>query len=148
MNTYPLTLLYDESCPMCRLEIDNLKARNDKQLLQFVDASAPDFDASPYGIPQEELMRVIYAVKPDGSTVTGVEVLRLAYGAVGLGWLAAPTGWPVLKPVFDRLYLGVAGNRYRLSRLLGPLIIQVRAHRVAQKMRECKNGNCSSGVAQ
>ena len=30
----------------------------------------------------------------------GMAVFRLAYRAVGLGWLVAPTGWPLLRPLF------------------------------------------------
>jgi DCC1-like thiol-disulfide oxidoreductase len=51
MDTYPLTVLYEETCPLCKLEIDNLRARDAKGLLRFVDVSAPDFDPLPYGVP-------------------------------------------------------------------------------------------------
>jgi hypothetical protein len=42
-------------------EIDNLRARNEKNLLRFVDISGKDFDTRTYGIPQAELMRIIHA---------------------------------------------------------------------------------------
>ena len=38
---FPLTLLYDGACPVCNLEMDNLKARNTAGLLKFVDISVP-----------------------------------------------------------------------------------------------------------
>ena len=49
----------------------------------------------------------------------GRAVVRQAYRAVGLGWILAPTGWPVLRPVFDWLYLGFARYRVRLGRAFG-----------------------------
>jgi predicted DCC family thiol-disulfide oxidoreductase YuxK len=33
-----------------------------------------------------------------------VEVFRQAYGLVGLGWLYAPSRWPLLRPLVDALY--------------------------------------------
>lgn len=41
---YPLTLLFDGACPVCMLEMDNLKARNQDGLLVFVDIANPQFD--------------------------------------------------------------------------------------------------------
>lgn len=43
MSTYPLTIYYDASCPLCHAEMHNLMLRNSQGLLQFVDASPVDF---------------------------------------------------------------------------------------------------------
>ena len=142
MSIYPLTLFYDESCPICKLEMDNLKNRNTAGLLKFIDASVSDFDSSIYGVTQAEMMRVIYAMQADGSMVQGAAALRLAYQAVGLGWLTAATGWPLLKPVFDRVYLLLASNRYRLSGRMAGLIIYIAAKRAEKRSRACKDGAC------
>jgi predicted DCC family thiol-disulfide oxidoreductase YuxK len=146
MNNYPLTLLYDESCPLCKLEIENLKARNDQDLLRFIDVSAVDFDDSQYPAKKKEMMEIIHAVRPDGSFAKGVEVFRLAYGAVGLGWITAPTGLPVLKPLFDWAYIHVARNRYRLSNRFSGFLFKIAADRAAKRALRnsqiCKNGSC------
>ncbi len=47
-----------------------------------------------------------------------MSVFRATYKAVGLGWLLAPTGWPVLKPLFDGLYRLFAKYRAPLARLV------------------------------
>lgn len=143
MSTYPLTVLYEEACPLCKLEMDNLKVRDSKRLLYFVDVSAADFDATTYGIPLQDLLTAIHAVKADGSIVKGVEVFRLAYGAVGLGWLTRPTGWPVLKPLFDRAYMHLARNRHRISRHLAWLLFGLAAKRAEKRSRACQAGRCS-----
>ncbi len=142
MNTYPLTLLYDEACPLCRLEMDNLKSRNAKGLLRFVDISAADFDPAPYGVSLADMRASIHAVKADGEMVKGVAVFRLAYAAVGLGWITAPTGWPGLRPWFDRAYAWFARNRYDVSDKFEWLLQAIAARRTAQRVRACKSGNC------
>ena len=40
-----------------------------------------------------------------------VEVFRRAYGAVGWGWLVAPTTWPLLRGIADAAYRVFARNR-------------------------------------
>lgn len=81
----------------------------------MVDIAAPEFDAGRYGRTHEEVMGEIHGVLPTGALVTGMEVFRRAYRAVGLGWLLAPTGWPILRPMFDALYRWFARNRLRLT---------------------------------
>jgi predicted DCC family thiol-disulfide oxidoreductase YuxK len=81
-----------------------------------VDIADPSFDPSVYGRSLEQLMGTIHGVGPDGVLVSGVEVFRRAYAAVGLGWLLAPTGWPVLRPLFDLAYRAFARVRPMLSR--------------------------------
>lgn len=155
-NNYPLTLLYDGACPVCNLEMDNLKHRNTEGLLAFIDISLPEFDALPYGATLAEMNGLIHAVRPDGSLVVGVEVFRLAYGAVGLGHLTGPTAWPGLKPLVDAAYAVFARNRYGFSRASMPLLSALRSARAARRRAgveaaaqgaltsaaACRNGQC------
>ena len=114
-NAYPLTLLYDGACPICRAEMDRLAARDSLRRLVFVDISEPGFDASRYGATLPDMQRLIHAVRADGTLAVGFDVLRLAYSAVGLGFLFAPAALPGLKPWFERAYAVFARNRYRVS---------------------------------
>ncbi len=141
-SNFPLTLLYDGACPVCNLEMDNLKARNTAGMLQFVDIAAPFFDSAPYGTSLKAMNGLIHAVRPDGSLVIGTEVFRLAYGAVGLGHWAAPTGWPLLKPVFDAAYKVFARNRYGISRAVGPVLTRIAALRANKRSQACAQGAC------
>jgi predicted DCC family thiol-disulfide oxidoreductase YuxK len=143
-HNYPLTLLYDGACPVCNLEMDNLKARNTEGLLQFVDISVPFFDTAPYGATLEEMNGLIHAQRPDGTLVVGVEVFRLAYGAVGLGHLTAPTGWPLIKPLVDAAYAMFTRNRYATSRLAMPLITRISAVRAAKRSQACTQDRCNT----
>jgi len=108
-------MLYDGDCPLCVREVRMLRALNRKGRLALVDIAAPGFEPAVYGRTMAELMGHIHGVLPSGELVTGVEVFRRAYGAVGLGFLLAPTGWPLLRPLFDRAYAWFAANRLRLT---------------------------------
>jgi predicted DCC family thiol-disulfide oxidoreductase YuxK len=140
---YPLTLLYDAGCPVCSLEMDHLRERNHAGALRFVDIAAPGFDPAPYGVTLAALNAEIHGVRPDGSLIRGVPVLRLAYTAAGLGWVVRPTGWAPLQPMFDALYCVFARNRQPISRVAAPLIDAVRAQRARRavaRMSECSAG--------
>ncbi len=155
-TTFPLNLLYDGACPVCNLEMDNLKARNSQGLLAFTDISQPGFDPRPLGASLADMSGLIHAVRPDGSLVVGVEVFRLAYGAVGLGHFAAPTAWPLLKPLVDTAYASFARHRYPISKALMPLLEALRSARAAGRAKQldaaakaaadrasaCEQGHC------
>ncbi len=110
-----VTLLYDAACPLCSREARLLQRFNTEGNLLFEDISAPGFNPARYDLTQEEVMGHIHAILPDGQAVTGLEAFRQCYAAVGLGFLLAPTSWPMLRPVFDRGYEWFARNRLKLT---------------------------------
>ena len=144
-NDYPLTLLYDGACPICRLEMDRLAELDGLRRLAFVDVAAPGFDAGKYGAKLEDMQRLIHAVRPDGTLVVGVEVFRLAYGAVGWGLLFAPTALPGISTLAERAYAVFARNRYRVSALLQPLLARMAAGQAARRTANaCAGDVCES----
>ena len=112
-------MLYDGKCPICRHEIEWLRAKNKQGKLGLLDITSEDFNPENYGISFAELMAEIHGVYPDGRLVKGIEVFCASYQAVGLGWLVAPMQWRLLRPMFDFLYSLFAKHRLRLGRLLG-----------------------------
>ncbi|MBK8337194.1 MAG: DUF393 domain-containing protein [Sterolibacteriaceae bacterium] len=48
-DIYPLTLLYDGDCAICRFEVASLERRDTLRRLRFVDIAAPGFDAGRWG---------------------------------------------------------------------------------------------------
>src|SRR4051812_10776619 len=113
-NDLPLTVFYDATCPVCALEMDSLRRRDRCDRLTLVDMSAPAFDARRYGIRHDELDAAIHALRADGTVLRGMDVLRDAYGAAGLGWVLRATRWPLLKPAFDAAYRGFARHRHAI----------------------------------
>ncbi len=128
---YPLTVYYDRSCPLCRDEMHFLAARGGPDRIHLVDASAPDF-VNDTGVASDVLMTRIYGRRADGTLISGMSLLREVYAAANLGWVLQATGLPVLRPLFDRLYVFVANNRYRLPAWA--------SHRLF------KHGSCHNGV--
>ncbi|MCP9838567.1 DUF393 domain-containing protein [Cyanobium sp. N.Huapi 1H5] len=101
-----LTLLFDGGCPLCLREVNTLRRRDQGVgRLAFVDVNDPAYDPARHGgITYAEAMGRMHALRSDGEVIRDVEVFRQAYGLVGLGWLYAPTGWPLLRPLVEALY--------------------------------------------
>jgi len=113
-GSWEIRILYDGECPLCSREIRFLERRDrESGRIQLEDISRADFDPDTYGLDARQVMARIHGVLPDGSVVEGVEVFRRAYAAVGLGWLLAPTRWPVLRRLADLAYRVFARNRLR-----------------------------------
>ena len=114
-----LLLLYDGACPICSLEMRRLAGLDRKKRLHYADIAAPGFDATRYGTTLQAMMGRMHAVAPDGRLLIGMDAIRAAYAAVGLGWVLSATRWPLLRKLADRYYLAFARNRYAISRRLG-----------------------------
>lgn len=115
-EAWSVKVLYDGECPLCAREIEMLRRLDrGRGRIAFEDIAAPDFDAGRYGLDQAAVMSRIHGVLPDGRIIEGVEVFRRLYAGVGLGWLVAPTRWPLLRPAFDAAYRWFARNRLRLT---------------------------------
>lgn len=113
-----MTLYIDGACGMCSREA-NLMVRLDqgRGYIAFDDINRPDFDPASLGRSAHDVHTRIHAKLDDGRVIEGLEVFRRAYALIGRGWLLAPTGWPILRPIFDALYRLFARHRRRISRL-------------------------------
>ena len=109
-----------------------MQRRDQRGQLAFEDISKPGFDAAGYGLTQTQVMGVMHGIYPDGRIITKIEVFRQAYRLIGLGWLLAPTGWPVLRTLSNWGYELFARYRVPLGRLLG--------------VRPCENDSCTVGA--
>lgn len=134
---YPLTLYFDGSCPLCQREMNFLVARDHRCRLRLIDVSRCDF-ANDTGLPKARLMARMHARRGDGALVDGIEVFRLAYEAVGLGWLVRPLAWPIMAPALDRLYMLVARHRNRVPQWCSALLF---GH--ASRRGDCRAGRCT-----
>lgn len=111
--TAPVTILADGRCGLCRRHAA-LLARLDRGRGRVVILDAHEADLAPFACSPDEALRHLHARLPDGRVVTGMEAIRRAFDALGWGWLVAPTGWPVLRAGFDRLYELLARHRAKL----------------------------------
>ena len=112
-NGNNLLLLYDGQCRFCRRKIRMLRKLDRHNRLIFCDLRSGLPADIPLNLPLEELEKQIHAVLPDGTVAAGMEAVRSVFRRIGLGWLTAPTGWPVLRFIADAAYRFIARNRHR-----------------------------------
>lgn len=118
--TYPLTIFYDRSCPLCAEELHAIRDYDHDDRLRLLDCSPPGFyndAAAEAGVSAFDLMHQIHARDAAGRWYRGIDVFVIAYRAAGIEALARLWAWPRLRPVWDRVYMWVARNRHWLSRL-------------------------------
>lgn len=105
-----LTILYDGGCPLCRREVTFLEQRDrlrhgDQPSLAFVDVDRADYNPALYqGITYRQAMGRIHGLEAGGAVLCDLAVFRRAYELIGLGWLYAPTLWPVLGFLAEAAY--------------------------------------------
>jgi predicted DCC family thiol-disulfide oxidoreductase YuxK len=130
--TWTITLLYDGLCPLCVREVNGLRRRDaDRGLVAFVDVAEDCYDPADHGgVSFEAAMGTIHGVLADGSVVVGVEVFRLVYEALGLGWVYAITRVPIVGRAADWIY-GLWADR-RLALTGRPGLAQLVAEREAR----------------
>ena len=117
MEELPATrILYDGDCPICCRKIAFFKKHDTQKKLRYTNIRNADLSFFNLPVSRADLEKQIHAILPDGTLINRMEVIRAAYKAIGLGWLSAPTGWPILRALFDALYGFVAKNRLTISR--------------------------------
>ena len=111
------TLLFDGGCPLCLREVNFLDSRNTLKNISFVDINSPDYQPDLYsGISYREAMGRIHAINHSGEILKDVAVFREAYRIIGLGWIYAPTNWPILGLLTDQFYKVWAKWRLPITR--------------------------------
>jgi len=132
---WKIKLLYDGDCPLCMREVNFLQKKDaGRGLVKFVDIADKNYDPAEHaGIDFETAMGRIHAVMADGTVVKNVEVFRRIYGILGIGWLYAPTKWPLIGPIVDKLYDIWADWRLQVTGRpsLQTLVAQRQAHQAS-----------------
>lgn len=109
--TWEFEAFYDGGCPLCVREIGMLRRWDRRQKIKFTDIQAPDFSAADVGKSFEDLMTRMHGRLPDGTWVTGVEVFRRMYAAVGFRPLVWISRCPGISHLMDAGYWLFARNR-------------------------------------
>ncbi len=107
----PFEVFFDGDCPLCVREIAMLKRLDRRKAIQFTDITSIDFSVGSIGKDYETLMGSIHGKMADGSWVSGVEVFRQLYSAVGLAPVVAATRLPGVAWMLDQAYGVFARNR-------------------------------------
>ena len=117
MTQAKLTLLFDGGCPLCLREVKFLRSRDTLENISFINIDSPNYQPDLYsGISYKEAMGRIHAINESGEILKDVAVFREAYRLIGLGWIYAPTSWPILGSLIDQVYKLWAQWRLPLTR--------------------------------
>lgn len=113
--TYDIEMFFDGDCPLCVRETNVLRKMDRRGRIKFTDIAAPEFKADEHGKTFDELMEKMHGRLADGTWVTGVEVFRRLYSAVGFGRVMWLTRVPGVSHALDLGYRIFAANRLRLT---------------------------------
>lgn len=144
-DRWVINLLYDGDCHVCMKQVEFLTKRMDETpeyagLVRLTNLADPGYDpAECGGIAFEDGMRHIHAVTRDGEVVTGMDVFRRVYAAIGMEWVYTLTKLPFMGSTFDWLYDVWAEHRLHLTGR-EDVIEKVRQHQ--QKIEELSNTEC------
>ena len=114
-STWEIEVFFDGECPLCVREIKMLQRMDRKKRIVFTDIADSAFEPSDVGRDIKTLMAEIHGRIPSGELITGVEVFRRLYAAVGLAPLVALTRLPVISHGLELGYRVFARNRLRFT---------------------------------
>lgn len=132
-DTWKINLLYDGDCPLCLREVSFLQKKDaGRGRVKFTDIAALDYDPDENGgVDFETAMGRIHAVRADGTVVKNVAVFQEVYDAIGIGWMYAPTKWPIIGPLVNKIYDLWADKRLAVTGR--PSLAEVIAQKKEQK---------------
>lgn len=144
-----LTVYYDESCPLCRGEINALRVADVHREVDWIDCSPADFSdeaCEREGIDRAELMRVLHLRTADGDWLTGPAAFARLYAQLGMPIIARLWDHPLLRPFWRVVYPWVARHRQRLSRIGVARTFSAWVHpvaaRAAARRARCTTASC------
>lgn len=140
-SDWKINLLYDGACPLCVREVNFLQKKDaGRGLIKFTDIADLNYRPDENGgVDFETAMGRIHAVRADGTLVKNVAVFQEVYDTLGIGWMYAPTKWPVIGPVVNRIYDLWAD--LRLAMTGRPSLDQIIADRQA-KLKQLNESRC------
>ncbi len=112
---WDVEVFYDGDCPLCMREIRLLRRLDRRQRIRFTNLAFSGFDPKSVGKSREQLMDEIHGRLADGTWMTGVEVFRQLYAAVGFRSLVRCTRLPFISHGLEFGYRVFAKNRLWLT---------------------------------
>jgi predicted DCC family thiol-disulfide oxidoreductase YuxK len=127
--SYPITIFYDASCPICEHEIALLKKYDATHQINLVDCSPAEY-AGEDGFSRDAMMKLIHARDAAGKWMIGAPVFSAAYHVTGFAAIARIWGAYWLQPIWRVIYPWIANNRMLLSKLGATRIMTWVLHRL------------------
>ena len=108
-------VLYDGSCPLCALEIQQYQKITPNAPIHWVDVSSPEFIA-PLGQTKASLMQRFHVVQPNGEMVSGAAAFVTVWEKLPkFRYLAALSKLPGMLSAMEFGYVGFLKIRPQLQ---------------------------------
>ena len=114
-DLWRVEVFFDGQCPLCRREISMLRWMDRRHQIRFTDIADPSFNPAEYDLTLDDFMNEIQGRLPNGEWITGVEVFRQLYSAVGLTPIVWLSRLPGVSQTIGFGYQIFAKNRLRLT---------------------------------
>mmetsp|Transcript_1913 Transcript_1913/g.3392 ORF Transcript_1913/g.3392 Transcript_1913/m.3392 type:complete len:251 (+) Transcript_1913:622-1374(+) len=141
-ENWQVELLYDGKCHLCSAQSNFLMKRDaGRGIIKFTDISSIDYEPTEHqNVSYTQAMGRLHAVKRDGTVLTGLEVFKTVYRAIGLEWFYQLMNIPVVGAAVQQAYDMFAEHRLRLTGR-GDLADVIR-EREAELEAKAKEGPC------
>jgi predicted DCC family thiol-disulfide oxidoreductase YuxK len=108
-------LLYDHDCPFCRKSILRLSNALRMHGFEIAPLQSP-WVIQRLNLPDEELLRDVRLLMPDGRQIIGADAYRYIMRRIGWTYpFYVLSLMPLLRKLFDASYRKIAANRYCIS---------------------------------
>jgi predicted DCC family thiol-disulfide oxidoreductase YuxK len=128
MNLEPnrLKVYYDGACILCSREIDHYRKKDTEQKIEYVDISAPYFDAAEEGLDPVAVNKYFHVRTKDGDVITGVSAFNAIWEELG---------------VFKLLSI-MSKLRYSRKAMDLGYVVFSKVRPWLPKRKDCENGSC------
>jgi predicted DCC family thiol-disulfide oxidoreductase YuxK len=108
-------VLYDGSCPLCALEIQQYQKITPNAPIHWVDVSSPEF-TPPLGQTKASLMQRFHVIQPNGEMVSGAAAFVTVWEKLPkFRYLAALSKLPGMLSAMEFGYVGFLKIRPQLQ---------------------------------
>ena len=114
-SDHAIQVFFDGDCPLCRREVAFLTKRDSQGLIVATDIAAPSFEAAQYARSHTDFMATIQGRLADGQWISGVEVFRQLYAAIGFKRMVRVSRVRPIAWALNHAYLVFAKHRLRLT---------------------------------
>lgn len=110
-----ILIFYDGWCSVCQRTAARFESIDrGRKIIKCIDFRTDPDAPAVAGVSLSALAASMHAKFPSGEVLQGPEALREIMNALGKGWQASWTRWPLIKPIADSTYRIFSRNRLRL----------------------------------